>query len=93
MKALLVLSKQKAVMVIACASLLGCSSSSPNFVKLDASGKIDPSSTNAETLKRDLADCEVTASQIRTDAGVLLGRSIARTAFTNCMRGKGYVKS
>jgi hypothetical protein len=38
-----------------CALLVGCAS--PHFVKLDASGKVDLSS-NPDTLKRDLVDCQ-----------------------------------
>jgi hypothetical protein len=80
----------KQAIAILCALLAGCSS--PQFVKLDASGKVDPSA-NPEARQRDLADCEVTAAQVRSDAGPLFGRSTARAALDNCMRSKGYLRS
>jgi len=66
---------------------------SPHFVKLDTSGKIEQS-TDTEALQKALADCKVTAEQVKADEGTLFGgRGGARRALENCMRNKGYVKS
>jgi hypothetical protein len=83
---------RKEAVAILSALLFGCSTSAPHFVKLDTSGKIEQS-TDAEALERALADCKVTAEQVKADEGVLFGRGGARTALENCMRSKGYVKS
>jgi hypothetical protein len=69
--------------------LTGCSSS--QFVKLDATGKADPSA-NPEAYQRDLADCQVTATRVRSEAGAIFGYSSAKSALDNCMRSKGYLK-
>jgi hypothetical protein len=83
---------RKGAMAIFSALLFGCSTSAPHFVKLDSSGKIQLS-TDTEALQRALADCKVTAEQVKADEGVLFGRGGARVALENCMRSKGYVKS
>jgi hypothetical protein len=80
--------RKEAVLVL-CALLAGCSS--PKFTKLDSAGQVDPA-LNPETLQRDLADCEVTATQVRSENGPLLARSAAKAALDNCMRSKGYVR-
>jgi hypothetical protein len=78
---------------ILCAALLiGCSSATPNFVKLDMSGKKDLSANN-ETLKRDIADCKVLEAHVREEGSLIFNTSTVRAAFDNCMRYKGYVKS
>jgi hypothetical protein len=74
-----------------CALLVGCSSSPPHFVKLDSSGKIDPS-VNPETLQRDLAECKVEEANVRSEQGAVFNGSTVRGAFDNCMRSKGYLK-
>jgi hypothetical protein len=84
--------RQAAVPIFCVAALVGCSSSSPNFVKLDKSGKMDLSA-NAETLQRDIADCKVLEAHVREEGSLLFNSSTARAAFDNCMRYKGYVKS
>lgn len=81
---------RKEATAVLCALLAGCSS--PHFVKLDASGRVDLFS-NPETLKRDLADCQPVEAQARWAAGLLFARGTARIALANCMRGKGYVKT
>jgi hypothetical protein len=81
---------RKEATAVLCALLAGCSS--PHFVKLDASGKVDLS-TNPEALKRDLADCQVVEAHARSEAGPLFGRGTARVALDNCMRTKGYLKT
>jgi hypothetical protein len=81
---------RKEVIAIPCVLLFGCSTPA-HFVKLDNSGKIE-SSTDSEALQRALADCKITEEQVRANEGVWFGRSAARTAFENCMRGKGYTK-
>jgi hypothetical protein len=73
-----------------CALLAGCSS--PHFVKLDAEGRVDVSA-NPETLKRDLADCQIVEANARREAGLWFARGTARIALANCMRSKGYLKS
>lgn len=73
-----------------CALLADCST--PQFVKLDSSGKVDPSA-NPETFQRDLADCEVVQTHVRVEQGTVFNHSAARAALDNCMRSKGYVKS
>ena len=70
--------------------LIGCST--PNFVKLDMSGKKDLSANN-ETLKRDIADCKVLEAHVREEGSLIFNPSTVRAAFDNCMRYKGYVKS
>jgi len=81
------------VIPILCVTLLvGCSSSTPNFVKLDASGKKDLSA-NPEATQRDIADCKAFEDYVREDGGTVFNTSSARSAFTNCMRSKGYLKS
>jgi hypothetical protein len=80
----------KIAIAVLCALLCGCTS--PQFVKLDSSGKLDPSA-NPETLQRDRADCEVTAMHVRTQAGPLFGMASAKVALDNCMRSKGYLKA
>jgi hypothetical protein len=73
-----------------CVLLAGCAS--PHFVKLDASGKVDLSA-NPETLKKDLADCQIEEANARRDAGLWFGRGTARVALANCMRIRGYSKT
>ena len=75
---------------ILCALLAGCSS--PNFVKLDNSGKID-ASANRESQERDLADCKVVEANVRSQSGAGFNMANERAALDNCMRSKGYVKS
>ena len=75
---------------ILCALLAGCSS--PNFVKLDNSGKID-ASANRESQERDLADCKVVEANVRSQSGAAFNTANERAALDNCMRSKGYVKS
>ena len=82
----------RAVLVFCVAFLVGCSSGSSNFVKLDATGKKDLSA-NAETLQRDIADCKVLEAHVREEGGTVFNTSSARMAFNNCMRSKGYVAS
>jgi hypothetical protein len=81
---------RKEAIAVLCALLAGCSSS--QFVKLDASGKAEPSA-DPEAYQRDLADCQVTATRVRSQAGVIFGYSSAKSALDNCMRSKGYLKS
>ena len=83
-------SMRKEAIAVVCALLAGCSS--PQFVKLDASGKIDPSA-NPEALQRDLADCEVVEAHVRSAGGNIFNTATARAALDNCMRSKGYLKS
>ena len=72
--------------------LAGCSSSTPNFVKLDASGNKDPSASR-EALARDVADCKVLEAHVREEGSLFFNSSTVRIAFENCMRSKGYVRS
>jgi hypothetical protein len=59
------------VIPILCVTLLvGCSSSTPNFVKLDASGKKDLSA-NPEATQRDIADCKAFEDYVREDGGTV----------------------
>ena len=81
---------RKEAIAVLCALLAGCSSS--QFVKLDASGKAEPSA-DPEAYQRDLADCQPVEAQARWAAGLLFARGTARIALANCMRGKGYVKT
>jgi hypothetical protein len=78
--------------ILSGALLIGCSSATPNFVKLDASGKKDLSANN-EALQRDVADCKVLQAHVREEGSLFFNTSTARAAFDNCMRSKGYVKS
>jgi hypothetical protein len=73
-----------------CVLLVGCSS--PHFVKLDATGNVDPSG-DPKAYQRDLADCQSTATHIRNETGPLVGYTSAKSALDNCMRGKGYLKT
>jgi len=82
----------RAVLVFCVAFLVGCSSGSSNFVKLDATGKKDLSA-NAETLQRDRDNCKVLEAHVREEGGTIFNTSSARMAFNNCMRSKGYVAS
>jgi hypothetical protein len=50
--------------ILSGALLIGCSSATPNFVKLDASGKADLSANN-EALQRDVADRKVLQAHVR----------------------------
>jgi hypothetical protein len=81
-----------AISILCVVPLIGCSSTSPNFVKLDASGKRDLSANN-EILQRDIADCKVLEAHVREEGSLVFNTSTARAAFDNCMRYKGYVKS
>jgi hypothetical protein len=81
---------RQVVKAIFCVLLAGCSS--PNFVKLDAMGNIDPS-VNPEAYQRDLADCQSTAMHIRNETGPLVGYTSAKSVLDNCMRGKGYLRA
>ena len=80
---------RKRAIAVLCAVLAGCSSS--QFVKLDAAGKVD-ASANPEAYQRDLADCQVTATQVRNEAGFIFGYASAKSALDNCMRSKGYLR-
>jgi hypothetical protein len=73
-----------------CALLAGCSG--PQFVKLDATGSVDPSA-DSKAYQRDLADCQSTATHIRNETGPLVGYTSAKSVLDNCMRGKGYLKT
>jgi hypothetical protein len=86
--------RQAAASILCFAALVGCSSSSPNFVKLDASGKTDPAA-KAETLQRDTADCKILEAHVREEGSLFFNtvNPTVRAAFDNCMRYKGYVKS
>jgi hypothetical protein len=86
--------RQAPVSILCVAALVGCSSSSPNFTKLDKSGKIDLSAS-AETLQRDIADCKILEAHVRQDGSLFFNtvNPTVRAAFDNCMRYKGYVKS
>ena len=81
-----------AISILCVVPLIGCSTPSPNFVKLDASGKRDLSANN-ETLQRDRADCKVLEAHVREEGSLVFNTSTVRAAFDNCMRYKGYVKS
>jgi len=79
--------------IFLCVLLAGCSTGSPSdFVKLDASGKVD-ASVSGEAIQRDFADCQVLKDQVRSEQGAVFSGRTAQNAFDNCMRSKGYVKS
>jgi hypothetical protein len=80
---------RKRAIAVLCALLAGCSSA--QFVKLDAAGKVD-AAANPEAYQRDLADCQVTATQVRNEGGFIFGYASAKSALDNCMRSKGYLR-
>jgi hypothetical protein len=79
-----------AATTVLCVLLIGCSS--PHFVKLDASGNVDPSA-NPETSRRDLAECQAVEARVASGTGPLFGRGTGKVALANCMRSKGYLKT